>query len=258
MTLSRFFSLVNTQARMNLKAEASRFVLSYLWWVIEPLLWVAIFYFVFDVLLNSGRADFLLFLVCGKIPFMWFSKSVNAASNSIVLNKGLIHQVDMPKSLFPYVSVHEALYKQWPVFLVLFAVVAFYGFYPELNWLWLLPVVVVQYGLILVCSLLGALCVSFIIDFRVVISMSMMFLMFTSGVFWDINAIQNTVLRDLVLTYNPIAFLLDAYRQVLIHRSLYDLKHLIALGGAVIAALLVMHGIFFKANKVIASRVMNS
>jgi lipopolysaccharide transport system permease protein len=243
---------------MNLKAEASRFVLSYLWWVIEPLLWVAIFYFVFDVLLNSGRADFLLFLVCGKIPFMWFSKSVNAASNSIVLNKSLIHQVDMPKSLFPYVSVHEALYKQWVVFLVLFAVVAFYGFYPELNWLWLIPVVIVQYGLILVCSLLGALCVSFIIDFRVVISMSMMFLMFTSGVFWDINAIQNENLRDLLLACNPIAFLLDAYRQVLIYRSPYDINHLIALGVAVIAALLVMHGILFKTNKIIASKVMNS
>lgn len=254
----RFFSIVNTQARMNLKAEASRFVLSYLWWVIEPLLYVAVFYFVFDILLSSGRGDFLLFLVCGKIPFMWFSKSVTAASNSIVQNKGLIHQIDMPKSLFPYVSVHEALYKQWAVFIVLFAVVALYGFYPELNWLWLIPIIVVQYGFILVCSLLGALCVSFVVDFRVIISMGMLFLMFTSGVFWDINTIQNENLRDLVLTYNPIAFLLDAYRQVLMYQSVYDLNHLIALGGFVIAALFIMHAILSKANKAIVSRVMNS
>lgn len=110
MNLVRFFSLVNTQAKMNLKAEASRFILSYLWWIVEPLLFVAVFYLVFDVLLKSGRGDFMLFLVCGKIPFLWFSKSVTAASNSIVQNQGLLHQVDMPKSLFPYVAVQEALY----------------------------------------------------------------------------------------------------------------------------------------------------
>jgi lipopolysaccharide transport system permease protein len=258
MNLFHFFSLVNTQARMNLKAEASRFILSYLWWVIEPLLFVLIFYLVFDILLNNGRADFLLFLTCGKIPFLWFSKSVTSASNSIVQNKGLIHQIDMPKALFPYVSVHEALYKQWVVFLVLFGVVILYGYQPEPNWFWLIPVMFVQYGLILVCSLLGALCVSFVGDFRIIISMCMMFLMFSSGIFWDINAIANPVLRDLILTYNPIAFLIDAYRQVLMERSLYDLKHLATLGGVVLVALFSMHVVLHKASKIIASKVINS
>lgn len=258
MNLFSFFSLVNTQSKMNLKAEASRFILSYLWWVIEPLLFVAIFYLVFDVFLGAGRADFLLFLICGKIPFLWFSKSVTAASSSIVQNKGLIHQIDMPKALFPYVSVHEALYKQWVVFLVLFAVVMFYGYQPELNWFWLIPVMIVQYGLILVCSLLGALCVSFVGDFRLVITMGMMFLMFTSGVFWDINTLANPLMRDLVLTYNPIAFLIDAYRQVLMERSVYDQKHLLILGGVVLVALGSMHGVFTKTSKIIASKVINS
>jgi len=258
MSISHFFSLVNTQARMNLKAEASRFILSYLWWVIEPLLFVAIFYLVFEVFLRTGRADFLLFLTCGKIPFLWFQKSVITASNSIVQNKGLIHQVDVPKSLFPYVSVHEALYKQWAVFLVMFGVVMLYGRWPGLNWFWLIPVMIVQYGLILVCSLLGALCVSFVGDFRMVIAMGMMFLMFTSGIFWDINAIASPVLRDLMFACNPVAFLIDAYRQVLMENSLYDLKHLATLGGVVLVVLIAMHGVLHRTSKIIASKVTSS
>ena len=128
---------------MALKAEASRFVLSYLWWIIEPLLFVLTFYLVFEVLLKMGRENYLLFLVCGKIPYMWFQKSVVSASNSIVQNRGLIGQVDMPKSVFPYASVHEALYKQWVVFLVMFSVLMVYGQWPELSWLWLIPVILV-------------------------------------------------------------------------------------------------------------------
>ena len=152
MKLLSLFSLVNTQAKLSLKSEASRFVLSYLWWVIEPLLFVVVFYVVFEVLLNRGRADFLVFLMCGKIPFLWFSKSVTSASNSITQNRGLINQVDIPKALFPYASVQESLYKQWVVFLVLFSIVILNGFPPDPIWFWLLPVILVQYGLILVCS----------------------------------------------------------------------------------------------------------
>ena len=74
--------------------------------------------------------------------------------------------------------------------------------------------------------------------------MIMMFLMFSSGVFFDVNAIADPVLRDALFTYNPIAFLLDAYRQVLMERSMYDLEHLTRLGGIVLVALFAMHVVF--------------
>lgn len=140
----------------------------------------------------------------------------------------------------------------------MFVVVICYGHRPELNWFWLIPVMIVQYALILVCSLLGALCVSFVGDIRMVINMGMMFLLFTSGIFWDINTLANPVARELITTYNPIAFLIDAYRQVLMNRSLYDLQHLAVLGCVVLIALFIMHGVLHKASKIIASKVMNS
>ncbi len=258
MKLFNFFSLVNTQAKSTLKSEASRFVLSYLWWVIEPLLFVAVFYVVFEILLNRGRADFLVFLMCGKIPFMWFSKSVTSASSSITQNRGLVNQVDVPKALFPYASVQESLYKQWVVFFVLFGVVIFNGFSPGLNWFWLLPVMFVQYGLILACSLIGALCVSFVGDFRMVIGMGMMFLLFSSGIFWDITMIADPVMSDLLMTYNPLAFLIDAYRQILMKNVLYDLNHLFILGSVVLSVLFVMHVVLHKTSKIIAAKLINS
>ena len=49
-------------ARLSLKAEAQRYYLGYLWWVLEPLLWVGVFYVVFYELLGSITPDFLMFL----------------------------------------------------------------------------------------------------------------------------------------------------------------------------------------------------
>lgn len=258
MGLINFFTLVHTQARLGLKAEASRFYLSYLWWILEPLLFVLVFYLVFGVLLNNRPDNFLLFLMCGKTPFLWFSKSVSSASSSIVQNKGLISQVDIPKTLFPYGAVQEALYKQWPVFGVLFGIASIYGLLPELNWLWLLPLIITQYVLILVCALIGAVLVSYIADMRMFINMGMTFLLFSSGIFWDIRSVENLELQRLALIINPFLFLIDAYREVLINRSVYSLAHLSILFACALFGLVIVHWVMAKLSRNIAVKVLTT
>src|SRR5690625_4509652 len=150
---------------MSLKADAARLYLSYLWWVLEPVLWVLAFYFVFTVLLDFGRD--LLFIMLGKIPFLWFSKSVTNGSDSIAGGKGLINQANIPKQFFPYVATVEVLYRQWVVFLVLMAMAWLYGHTPSLHWLWIIPLVAVQYLVILPLAMLGAVLVGYVRDLKI-------------------------------------------------------------------------------------------
>ena len=55
----------------------------------------------FEVLLGTGRGDFLVFLAVGKLTFIWFSKSVSQSANSLMGSRGLIGKMDAPKWLFP-------------------------------------------------------------------------------------------------------------------------------------------------------------
>lgn len=233
MTLAQYFSLINTQARMALKADASRYFLGYFWWVLEPLLFVGVFYVVFNIFLSSGRsgADFVVFLMCGKFPFIWFSKSVTQASNGIIANVGLIGKIDSPKSVFPMVLIQEGLYKQSAVFALLIIVVINFGYPFQWGWLWLLPIILVNYLLIVGCSFLGAILVCFMRDFSILISLGMLFLMFTSGIFWDVNALADPRMTELILMFNPIAFMLDTYRQVLMFGQSPDYLHLVMVGA---------------------------
>lgn len=252
----QFISLLDLKARMALKSEASKLYLSYLWWVLEPMLWVMAFYFVFTILLAGGRD--IAFLMCGKIPFLWFSKSVTTGSNSIVANKGLINQVNIPKVFFPYESLQEALYKQWLVFLVLFALLIFYGYSASWHWLWVVPVIVVNYLLILLCTLVGAFLVSYVRDIRMLINMGVLFLLFASGIFWDVNDIADPVKREALLTWNPVAFILDAYRAVLMRGEMFDHQHMIVLSAVMLGGVVLMHLVYRLFNQSIASKVINS
>ncbi|ROQ20064.1 lipopolysaccharide transport system permease protein [Marinimicrobium koreense] len=252
----QFISLLDLKARMALKSEASKLYLSYLWWVLEPMLWVMAFYFVFTILLEMGRD--IAFLMCGKIPFLWFSKSVTTGSNSIVASKGLINQVNIPKAFFPYQSLQEALYKQWLVFLVLFALLIFYGYNASWHWLWVLPVIVANYLLILLCTLVGAFLVSYVRDIRMLINMGVLFLMFASGIFWDVNDIADPAKREALLTWNPVAFILDAYRAVLMRGEMFDHQHMIVLSAIMLGGVVLMHLVYRLFSQSIASKVINS
>jgi lipopolysaccharide transport system permease protein len=221
---------MDTMARMALRADSSKYFLGYIWWILEPLLYVVVFYVVFDVVLDSRRGDFLMFLMTGKLPFIWFSKSVNHASLGLLQGAGLISKIDVPKSLFPMAIIQEGLYKQAAVFLLLFVVLIANGYPVTASWWYLIPVILVNYLMIVACGLVGAYLVCLMRDFSMVISLGMIFLMFTSGIFWDVRALDDPQMTELVLSVNPLAFVLDAYRQILMQGVVPDLFHLTAIG----------------------------
>ena len=216
LQLRQYITLVDTLARLELKAETRRFALGYVWWFLEPMLYVAVFYLVFDQLLGTRQPDFLVFLTVGKLTFIWFSKSVNQASISLVNSKGIIAQVNLPKHLFPFSVVQEGLYRQAAVFFFLLLFLLLSGYSPRFEWLWLMPLVLLQYLLITGCALLAALLVCLRRDFQTLIQLGTVFLLFMSGVFWDVRALNDTALVEWLSHLNPLLVLLSAYRDVLI------------------------------------------
>ena len=226
MTLSHYIILLDTLARFRLRAETRRYYLGYLWWILEPLLYVAVFYIVFEKLLNARQPEFLVSLMVGKLTFIWFSKSVTHAATSLELNKGLMAQLDIPKHLFPLSVLHEGLYRQSAVFAFLGVFLVVEGHTPNALWWWLLALFVIQYLLIVGVALIAALLVCVQRDFQVLVQLGMVFLLFMSGIFWDIRSIQDPVVQDWLLRLNPMAVLVDAYRQVLLWNEVPSASYL--------------------------------
>ena len=257
MPLSQYFRLMDVMARMALRADASRFFLGYIWWVLEPLLWVGVFYVVFVIILGSRSEDFLPFLMVGKLSFVWFSKSITQASNSIVAGKGLVGKINVPKTLFPMAMVHEGLYRQAAVFLMMFLYVLIDGYSVTSAWFYLLPVMVVNYVMIIACALVGACAVCIARDFSPLIGLGMMFLMFTSGVFWDVRDLDPAK-AEMVLALNPLAFMLDAYRQILLSGMPPDMGHLLSIGAGFGALLCVMVLVMRRASHYLALKALTA
>ena len=219
--------LVDTFARLHLKGESRQYLLGYFWWIIEPMLYVGVFYLVFEKLLQSRQPDFLYFLMVGKLVFIWFSKSVNQSANALRANVGLITQTNLRKEILPMAVIHQGFYRQLVVFGFLLGFLLLSGFGVSAAWWWLIPIIVCQALLITACGLFAALLVCLQQDFRLLIQLGTIFLLFMSGVFWDLNAITDDALRDGLIALNPLATLIDAYRQVLLLGEAPDITRLL-------------------------------
>lgn len=245
-------------ARMALRADAARYFLGYIWWVLEPLLWVGVFYLVFVVLLDSREPNFMIFLATGKLAFVWFSKTVSQASNSIVSGKGLVGKISVPMSLFPMAVVQESLYRQAAVFAMLTGLLVSDGYAITMTWWYLVPLLLVYYILILACSFLGACMVCIARDFAQLISLGVMFLLFMSGIFWDVRTLGDPYKTELVMNLNPLAFILDAFRQIMMYNTPPDMVHLAAIGAGFSAMLFVMVLIMRGGSQYLALRALTA
>jgi len=212
--LLRFWQLIVIKVRFNLRSEAAQSYLSYAWWILEPLMHMYVYYIVFDVFLHRGGEDFVVFLLCGIIPWLWFSKTVMHSGSSIAQGKGLISQTYLPKPFFPLVTIGQDLVKQVFVFLLMFSFLIAYQYFPGVGWLWLIPIIITQLLLIIAVSFLVAFIVPFARDLRYLVDAGLKMMMFGSGIFYSYKSVLLPEHREIFLM-NPMANLIVNYRLVL-------------------------------------------
>jgi lipopolysaccharide transport system permease protein len=226
--MTRYLELIHYRALAELRMEMSRLYLGLLWWVFEPLLYMAAFYVVFDVLFQRGGEGFVGFLLCGLVPWKWFSSAITYSSNSLVTNAALIRQVYVPKIVFPAIVVVTGFYKFLVVLLLLVGFLWAYGYPPNSAWFALPLVVLVSFLLVLGAASLVAFVVPFLPDVKMVLDNALVLLMFLSGIFFDIS--QLSPQQQAWFELNPIATLFTLYRSVLLDAQWPEWADLFGLG----------------------------
>lgn len=219
--LLRYIELLLYRSWLELKRDASGLYLGMLWWVIEPILYMLVFYVVFGVGLRKGGLDYVLYLLCGLVPWKWFDSTVRTSSGVILSSVGLMRQVYFPKWLLPFYIVLANTYKFFIIFSLMIISFLWGGVEPSVHWIHLPLIVALQFFLVLSVSFLVSSIVPLIPDLRFAVSymMSMLFLM--SGIFFSVADIVDPVRSWLM--WLPTVQLIEAYREIFLRASPPDL-----------------------------------
>ena len=203
-----------TKAFYTLKSETSKNKLSYLWWVIEPILYMSVFYLVFGMLLKRGGENYIPYLLVGLVAFQWFAKTCQSCSSSILQGKNLLLNININPLFFPLVNIVVCSIRQIPVFLMLFIFLLIYGYSITEKWIILPVVIFIELMVITSISIIPALIVPYLRDVGQLVPTFIQFMLFVSGTFIPFEDIPIRF-REIFLL-NPIASLLHLYRVVVI------------------------------------------
>ena len=227
----RIKDIIYYKTYADLKAESHRYYLGVLWWLIEPVIYMLVFYFVFGILFKRGTEDFILFLLTGLVFWHWFQSTVIQCADSISANRFLLNQVFVPKYVFPTVVLLKNTTKFGLVLVILILFLLVYGIKPSLAWLAAPLVVAVGGALIAGISMLVASVTPIVPDLRVLLENGMRALLFMSGIFYDIHSFETPY--RVVFQLNPVAVVIDNLRAVLLDGQYPDWWQL---GGILLVA----------------------
>jgi lipopolysaccharide transport system permease protein len=210
----QYLLLILQKSTSDLMAEARQGYIGMLWWVIEPILYLSVFYFIFVVVFARGGKDAIAFLLIGLVTWKWFGSSIPKCSSSISANIGLIRQIYIPKLLLPGMALVTTTIKFLIVFILLMAFLIIIGFVINVTWLALPVLLLIQFIMTLAVGSVLAAVVPFLPDLKFIIDNAMVLLFFLSGIFFDFSSVSPEIMTYLHL--NPMLGLIESYRTVLV------------------------------------------
>lgn len=210
----RMIDLVFYKTYADLRAEAAKTYVNYLWWVLDPILSMLVFYVVFGLIFQRGGEGYVAFLLTGLVAWTWYNQTLSHAGSTILNGKGLINQVYVPKLVFPLVTFLTDLTKFAVVLCVLLLFLLISGYSPSASWLALPLVLLTQLLLCMALGLVLAAIVPYLPDLKLLVSHLLHLQFFLSGIFYSANDIPEPYRFWFFL--NPMASLIHDYHVILL------------------------------------------
>lgn len=101
--------LLGNLVRMELRAKYKASALGFVWSLLNPAMYLVVFYVAFALILRSGIPRFAIYLLSGLLVWNFFTAALNAGTGSIVSNAGLVNKVWFPREILPLAAVGAAL-----------------------------------------------------------------------------------------------------------------------------------------------------
>jgi lipopolysaccharide transport system permease protein len=227
----------------DLKVRYKQTLLGATWAVIQPVLTMLVFNFIFGTVAKvpTDGVPYPIFAFTALLPWGLFTTALNTASRSLTANQNMITKIYFPRLVLPIASVLGGLVDFAIAFLILIGMLIFYKVTPTAA-VWTLPLFLV---LALITALGVALWLSAINvqyrDVNYVLPFLTQFWLFLTPVAYSAKVISEK--WQIVYSLNPMAGVVNGFRWALLGT---DTGPGLTMGiSASIALVVLMSGLFY-------------
>ena len=211
-------------ARSELKAEVAGSFLSWLWWFLDPLLYMLVYSFIALLVFKSGEPHFSVFVFIGLNVWQFFSKTIKTSVRLIVSNKNIVTKVYIPKHMFILSKMCVLGFKMFVSFGLTAIFLIYDGVFKDpVHITFAILYVIPLFALLFVGTFAVSLFIMhfgvFIEDLNNVITVILQLGFYVSGIFYSLeNRLTGsaTWAAKLLTNINPIAMIMADMRSVII------------------------------------------
>lgn len=215
--IKKYYKYAKYSAKSELKSEIANSHLSWLWWILDPLLFMFVYAFVSSVVFSASEKYFLAFVFIGVTCWDFFNKTVKQSVKLVSSNSAIVSKVYLPKFILIFVKMGNNAFKMCISFFLVIGMMILYQVPLSLKILYAFPIMlvllVVTFGFSTFLLHFGV----FVEDLSNVINVFLRLVFYVSGVFYSITSRVSEPYQSILLKLNPIALIMQDLRLCLLY-----------------------------------------
>ena len=245
--LYNYRELLKTNVKKEIRGKYKNSFLGVIWSFLNPLLQIAVYAIVFQMILKNPQENYVVFLCCGLIPWTFFSTAISRSAFTMVENGNILKKVYFPREILPISVVTSEAVNFLISTVIIFAFVIFSGI-GITKYILVYPLIfIAQYLLLLAISfIVSSVCV-YIRDLQHFIGIFLQLLFYATPIVYCIDILPPEAAW--ILNLNPMTYIIEGYRDIFYNQTMPDVQSILILIGIVLVAIVIGYLIFNKLQK---------
>ena len=233
--MTKFFSDIKKyrdymlhSAKSELKAEVANSYLNWIWWILEPLCFMAIYAFIFTYVFKGKVQHLTAFIFIGITLWDFFSRMLKSSVRLVRNKRSILSKIYVPKYILIFEKIAVNSFKM-AISLVMVAILMIITKVSlTVQVLWIIPIIfsleILTMGLSMWLLHFGV----YVDDLMNITDIGLRLLFYVTGVFYNLEGRIKGDACHILLHLNPMAFYINAMRNALLYGKMPEISWLIA------------------------------
>lgn len=221
--LTQYYNYAIFAAKSSLKCEVANSHLNWLWWILDPLLFMLVYTFISTVVFGKTTQYFAAFIFIGLSIWNFFNKTIMSSVKIVTSNRAIVTKVYIPKYILVIIELLQLGFKMIISFSLVAIAMILYKVNVTYKIIYMIPIfmtlIAITFGLATIVAHFGV----FVEDLKNILTVVLKFIFYLSGIFYEIIPLNGKGSKiaepyaAILSKANPIAFLINSSRQCMLY-----------------------------------------